>query len=211
MTDQYPRCTRGGSKVFLVRIRRLTFWTLAGVAFFFVAQFVLEPRFEGKRISVWFDELCTGVWSGSPEGERFGKAYEAFGRMDNPRVVAFLVGKVGFDRAGLMQKVIEAGLNQPLTAEAFKRIVLPEERRAYAAVALGVMGKQARGAVPELLRNYEKELSQKVRINLITALAAILGIPHEMQYTALEWREHEKKVLGIAEAVRVNPEKTSID
>lgn len=96
---------------------------------------VPDPVHQGKRVSVWFDQLCTGVFTG-PGRKDVGEAYEAFHHM-GPEAVPYLVGRLDMDPSGRIEKTLLWLRRYPFTAPLVNNIVLPTSKRHYAQTALG--------------------------------------------------------------------------
>lgn len=131
-----------------------------------------NPVHSGKPVGRWFDDLCTGVWSGSPKGAPFDAAYLEFSRMDSD-AVPYLVSRLRYDRSGILEKCLmlvrKTSFGRDLTAD----VVLPADRRTYAIVALRQMRTRAESAVPALLEAWRQD-NAEVRLNAIFALETIL-------------------------------------
>lgn len=133
---------------------------------------VPNPEFQGKRISVWFDQLCSGVFSGSPRGEAFPEAYDAFTRM-GPDAVPYLIRQLSRNRTGGLENVLLWLRQQTLTRPFMRNLILPSSKRAYAAVALRRMGASAEAATPALMEAWKHDIPE-VKNDCVSAMAAIL-------------------------------------
>ncbi|HTL18394.1 MAG TPA: hypothetical protein VL793_14255 [Patescibacteria group bacterium] len=131
-----------------------------------------EPTFQGKPVSFWYESLCTGVFVGTQRAPNFDKAYEGFRKM-GPEMVPYLTSRLRYDRSGYREKVIRISRKIPFLKGLAKRMILPTERRCYAAVALRQMGPSAKAAIPDLMEVYVND-SPRVGLNAIAALGAIL-------------------------------------
>lgn len=131
-----------------------------------------DPVYSGKPVGRWFDDLCTGVWSGTPKGAPFAAAHLEFARMDS-NAVPYLVSRLRYDRSGLLQRCLvqarKVSLGRQLTADA----VFPADRRTYAVVALRQMGARAESSVPALLEAWRRD-NDEVKLNVVYALETIL-------------------------------------
>src|SRR5262245_61872147 len=66
---------------------------------------VHNPVFRGKRVSVWFEELCFfGVFGNRSNAGQFHEVYDAFSRM-GPDAVPYLTRKLRYLRYGPTDKV----------------------------------------------------------------------------------------------------------
>lgn len=169
---------------------------------------VPDPVHQGKRVSVWFDQLCTGVFIG-PRRMDVGEAYEAFHQM-GPEAVPYLVSRLDLDQSGRVEKALLWLRKYRVTAPLVNDVILPSSKRRYAQTALGAMGGSAVTAMPALLKNWTRE-SPSDRANCTAAIASILNAlepspelqlkPVMMQAEALRF-----ETAVIAEAVRRYPE-----
>lgn len=131
-----------------------------------------NPEFQGKKISTWFDQLCSGVFSGTSRGDGFPEAYDAFARM-GPDAVPYLVGQLSHRRSSTMEHVMLWLRKQPITRPFVKNAILPSSRRAYAAVALRRMGASAESAIPALMKAWKHDIPD-VKVNCVSAMGAII-------------------------------------
>jgi hypothetical protein len=135
-------------------------------------SFVPNPEFRGKRVSAWFDQLCSGVFSGTRKGESFPEAYDAFLQM-GPEAVPYLTRELSRDRSGSIEKVLLWLRQKPITQPLMRNTILPSSSRTYAAVALRQLGGRAEAAIPALLEAWKRDIPD-VKINCFSAMAAIL-------------------------------------
>ena len=188
----------------MTRIQRLGGIALVGLLAAIVAFTLLNgtsapnPEFRGRRISTWFDQLCSGMFSGSPAGDRFPEAYDAFTQM-GPEVVPYLAWQLGNDRSQMKESVLLWLKQQRITGPLMQYAILPSSRRTYAAVALRRMGASAETAVPALLKAWKNDIPE-VKINCVSAMAAILHAGRPGSETvdglgAAKYREFERKVV----------------
>lgn len=161
-----------------------------------------EPRHQGVPVSAWFRDLCSGVFSGTPRGDHFPEAYAAFTNM-NTNVIPYLVNQLRYDRSGIQQQLWEFLKRVPLARAFARNVVLPNDRRNYAAVALRQMGAKAEAAVPALMETWAHDLPD-VKVNAISAMESILLGNVSNGATAVEWRRLENQVL--IEAARRYPQ-----
>lgn len=162
----------------MTRIPRLGGIAIAGLLPAIVALSLLSvtsvpnPEFRGKRISTWFDQLCLGVFRGTPAADGFPEAYDAFAQM-GPEVVPYLVRQLSIDRSGRKERVMLWLKQQRITSPIMWYAIPPSSRRINAAVALGRMGKSAQAGVPALLEAWKNDIPD-VKNNCVGAMAAIL-------------------------------------
>jgi hypothetical protein len=169
---------------------------------------VPDPVHQGKRVSVWFDQLCTGVFTG-PRRKDVGEAYEAFHHM-GPEAVPYLVGRLDMDPSGRIEKTLLWLRRYPITEWMVKGVILPSSKRHYAQTALGAMGGSAVKAMPALLKNWTRE-SPSERANCTATIASIMYAldpspdlqPKQVRMQA-EAQQFERLV--IAEAARRYPD-----
>ena len=89
-------------------------------------------------------------------------------------MVPYLTQMLQYDRSGYREKLLLQVRKVRLGKKLTKNIILPTERRSYAAVALRQMSPKARTTIPTLLEAWVNDNS-KVKINALSALEAILG------------------------------------
>lgn len=157
-----------------------------------------DPVYSGHPVSYWFGHLCSGVYGGTPRAAAFPAAYAEFSRMDS-QAVPYLVWKFRSDPAGFKQRTIVFLKQFRWLAPVTDWLVIPSVVRSYAAVALRQMGPRAESALPALLMVYAKEADADVRLNAITALAAIMGFSPPEDGSPAVWTEFEKHIVAEAE------------
>jgi hypothetical protein len=155
-----------------------------------------EPSYQGRRVSYWYDSLCSGVFGGTPRAQNFPAAYDAFSHM-GPEVVPCLTQRLQYDRFGFRENIILHVRKVAPLKRFTKTLIFPTERRCYAAVALRQMGPKARTAIPALLEAWVNDNS-KVKINAVSALEAILGHKPSDGLGAADWANLEKKIISEA-------------
>jgi len=157
---------------------------------------VPNPQFEGRPVSAWFNDLCSGVFGGTARGAGFANAYSAFTRM-NSDVVPYLTNQLRFGRSGYTENVLLRLKRLSLTAPVVNSVILPSSRRAYAATALRQMGGAAASAVPALLEAWKHD-QPDVAVGAVAALGAILygKAPDGMMLP--EWKAFEAQVVSDA-------------
>jgi hypothetical protein len=163
---------------------------------------VPDPNFEGKKVSLWFNDLCTGVFVGPRRSPDFGAALKAFARM-RPDAVPYLTHQLRFGRSGHLEKALLSLRKLNLTAPLFRNIILPSSRRMYAATALREMGASAEAAVPALLDAWNHDDGPNVKTGCVAALGAIFYGTAPKDMVLGDWKVYESKV--IAEASRRFP------
>src|SRR4051812_37352208 len=189
-----------------MRPTRRTLLLVAGIAVIAaslcvpVLQRLREPVYQGRRVSAWFDDLCSGVFAGH-DASRVSSAAVAFGRMDS-NAVPFLLGQFSSDRSGRIERLELAARKVPIFAQFAHRLVLPSSRRTYAAVALQHLGTNAVCALTPLLANYGRDRSPPVGMNILVAMAHIVGVPTRESWTPAQWQEFERTVLERVRKVR---------
>ena len=155
------------------------------------------PDHAGRPVSVWFEDLCSGVYGGTPKASGFAAAYAAFSQMES-NAIPYLTQQLRFDRYGLRQMII-GQLRQYAVCKPLTDILMwPTERRNYAAVALREMGPKAEAAIPALLEAWVNDATE-VKVNAVAALESILGREPSDGLSQSEWKKVESDV--IAEAV----------
>lgn len=164
---------------------------------------VPNPRFEGRPVSFWFDDLCTGVFPGPRQASSFPKAFDAFTRM-GPGAVPYLTNRLRYGRSGQVEKALLKMRSISFIAPLVKNVILPSTRRAYAATALRQMGPSAEGALPALLEAWKNDPDASLKPGAIAAMVAILyGVP-PADMPMSDWQGLEAKVL--VDAARKCPE-----
>jgi hypothetical protein len=159
------------------------------------------PYHAGRPVSAWFDELCSGVFGGTPKAGGFDSAYAAFSQM-KPDAVPYLTKQLRYDRSGIRQKIL-AFLRRHSIANRFATdFIWPPERRSYAAVALRQMGPSAEAAIPALLETWAHD-APDVKVNAVSALESILHGGSTDGASQGQWRTLESAV--IADAARRYP------
>jgi hypothetical protein len=162
-----------------------------------------NPVFQGKRVSIWFQELCFfGVFESRSNGKQFEEVYDAFSRM-GPEAVPYLTQKLRYLRYEPTDKVFLWIKRNRLMRPYTKGIILPSSKRAYAAVALRRMGSSAESAVPALLEAWKHD-NPEVKASCVAAMASILYGKPPLGMTLSEWNALESKV--IADAAREFPD-----
>ena len=156
-------------------------WVLAGTAFVLALFLSLKgggktPQFEGRSLDAWYEDLCSGVYGGSPKASGFTVAYASFARMDS-NAVPYLIKQLQYDRSGIRQKLIGYFRRYEFSKPFVANIVLPSERRGYAAVALREMGPKAEQALPALMEAWTMDVPA-VKVNVVAALESILRGSH---------------------------------
>lgn len=175
---------------------------LLGAAVLYLAfTRVPDPGFEGRRVSAWFDDLCSGVFGGTPRAAKFNEAYHAFARMGS-EAVPYLASQLRYGRSGQLERALLRLRNFSLTAPLVKFAILPSSRRQYAATALRQIGPLAEAAVPALMESWKRD-SSAMRVESVAALAAIMNMRIPEGAPPVEWQAFEAKV--IAEAATKNP------
>ena len=168
--------------------------TLVGCLF--VLSLPKNPNHAGRPVSAWFQDLCSGVFGGTPKANGFDSAYAAFSQME-PDAVPYLTRQLRYDRLGIRQASIRLlrrySITKPLTTD----MIWPPERRSYAAVALRQMGPRAEAAIPALLETWSHD-APDVKQNAVSALESILHGRCTSGASATRWRELESAVLAEA-------------
>jgi len=156
-------------------------------------QRLREPVYQGRRVSAWFDDLCSAVFPGH-DVSRVSAAAIAFSRMGS-NAVPFLVKQLGYDQSGSIERLEMAARKVPIFAQVANRFVLPSSKRMYAAVAIQHLGTNAICALTPLVADYEREPSHDVRMNIIVAMAHIVAVPTRESWNPAQWQEFERTVL----------------
>jgi hypothetical protein len=159
-------------------------------AWFFMLPRLWEPVYQGKRIGAWFDDLCSGVFPGH-DAKKWSAASRAFSRMDS-NAVPFLVKQLTYDQRGTVERLELSARRVPLVSQVAMLLVLPSEKRSYAAVALKNMGTNAVSAVEPMLLALQREPQRAVRMNIVMALAPVIGCE---SFTDPKWQEFEHTFL----------------
>lgn len=157
-----------------------------------------DPVYSGHPVSYWFGHLCSGVYGGTPRAAEFPAAYAEFSRMDS-QAVPYLVWKFRSDPSGFKQRTIVFLKQFRWLAPVTEWLMNPSDVRAYAAVALRQLGPRAESALPTLLTVQATEADADVRLNAITALAAIMGLNPPEDGSPAVWTEFEKNLVAEAE------------
>jgi len=155
-----------------------------------------EPVYQGRTVSYWYETLCSGVFGGTPAATGFQQAYDAFAHV-GPEMVPYLTEKLRYDRAGVREMIIHVAKKVPCLRKLTKKIIIPTERRSYAAVALRQMGPKARTAIPALLEAWASD-NTRVKINAVSALEAILGHKPSDGLRPADWQRLEKNIISQA-------------
>lgn len=156
-----------------------------------------NPEHDGRPVSAWFKDLCSGVYGGTPRASRFEAAYEAFSQMES-NAVPYLTHQLRYDRSGHGQKLIAPFRQFAVSRPLANNLIWPTEVRNYAAVALRQMGPKAEAAIPALLDEWANDVPE-VKISAVAALGSILGRKHTDGASPSKWKKLESEV--IAEAV----------
>ncbi len=153
-----------------------------------------DPEFKGKRISAWFQQLCSTNWF---------PAEEAFSRM-TPEAIPYVVGQLKYH--SISDKAVCWLKQNPAASRFLKRVTEPTKRRCEAAAALRMMGPAAENALPALLAAWKLDPSADVRKNAVYALPPILKrrYPRDGGVPLSEWPKFEASMT--AEAARRFPE-----
>lgn len=187
-------------------------FTLGCVLFWATPMGVEDPVFEGRKVSSWFKDLCSGVFGGTPKATNFQAAHSAFSRM-GPEAVPFLTNQLRYGRSGRLEHVLLRLKNSRFTAPMVSSVVFPSERRGYATAALREMRGSAQTAIPGLLESWARD-TKDVKVGAVAALAGILyGKAPEDVEGADAWKAYESRVLfdaarrapGAAKALGISP------
>lgn len=146
--------------------------TMAGLLFALPTPRPPDPTHAGRRVSVWYGDLCTGVFVGTGRASGWAVSYAAFTNMPS-EAVPFLVDQLLYDRSGIRQKLIAYSRRFTVTGRLTANIIWPPECRNYAAVALRQMGPRAESAIPALLEAWVHD-GPEMRVNAVSALESIL-------------------------------------
>jgi hypothetical protein len=114
-----------------------------------------------------------------------------------PEMVPFLTRKLRYDRSGYLEKTIIVCKKVPFLNLVAKRMILPTERRCYAALALRRLGPSAVTAIPDLMEACVKD-SFRVRLNAVAALGAILNDKIPEGLSPPQFKTVESRVLSQA-------------
>jgi hypothetical protein len=152
------------------------------------------PMHAGRPVSVWFQELCSGVYGGNmAKAGGFDAAFAAFSQMA-PDAVPYLTSELHYDRFGIRQGVIRFLRRNSITKPYTKNLIFPLDRRCYAAVALRQMGPRAEAAIPSLLEAWAHD-APNVKASAVSALDSILHGTFLSGGSQKEWREHESAII----------------
>lgn len=178
---------------------------LAIAALILIGSFLLlsppaVPSHAGRPVSAWFQDLCSGVFGGTPKAKGSASAYAAFTQV-RADAVPYLTKQLKYDRSGIRLKIVQF-LRQYSVTKRFAMDIGPPERRSYAAVALRRMGPKAEAAIPALLETWAHD-SPDVKVSAVSALESILFDRTTESATQDQWRKLESAV--ITEACRRYP------
>ena len=153
-----------------------------------------DPKFEGKRVSAWFDQL----FSQEINSNNVPISYAAQGSILRMKAdaVPFLATKLKYHPIG---DELFVWLKQNwLTRRFTGRMVSPLDRRLTAVGLLGQIGPAASNAVPALLLAWKQDPSKRVRENSVYVLAVVLNNPPYKGVHVSRWPEFESVTIGEA-------------
>ncbi len=172
-----------------------------------VCSIVLErraqPVYEGKRIGLWFGDLCVGTYAHDLHGEVFDAAIKkistahlVFSRMDS-NAVPYLAAKL-ISHSNIRETIILKGRKLPAVNVMFVKMVPPSHERLFAAEALRNMGTTAEASIPYLLKAGSQEENPAVKLRMLLALANAMGLYYSSSYQPPNLKLFEDQILDYA-------------
>ena len=159
----------------------------------FAAFWLRQPRFEGRLLASIFRDLYLGTYA-DHDVNNWIRASAAFSRMDS-NAVPFLVVQLTNSVPTVGDKLFASAQLVPILSKHVRDVPL-SQKRAYAAVALRLMGTNAAHSAPVLIPIWMRNPTNSPGI--LTALGSVLGHPPADGYTQAEFKEYEVTVMNSA-------------
>lgn len=158
-----------------------------------------DAKFEGKRVSAWFDQLFAKECNSNNVPISY-MAEGAFERMTPEVAVPFLTAKLRYRPA--LDELLSWLKQNRFTSRFTMQRIAPLDRRLTAAGLLRFKGSAASNAVPALLVAWKQDPSMRVRSESVYTLAFVLN--RRPRNGLVPWPEFESSTIG--EAARRYPD-----